>query len=290
MKSFTKSSLLNNLVSKYVIFNKYSLYEYFKLHFKSPKNTIIVCILFIPFTILPYLFFQRKTSKEKLHQKNNFIYTLFKNGQLIKFQLKNYNIDVIEKIIYDSGDFYENDVLEQISKNIAPGFTILDIGANIGNHTLYFSKILQAKQIYSFEPIKETFKKLDYNVKLNACSNVVLYNFALGSSNSWGSSDNVSMGNFGAQKIKYSSEKKEFEIKTIDDLAIDKSIDFIKIDVEGFEEEVIKGGLKTIAKNKPLIFIEIHPKNFSKMKNLFEANHYSLIDSFSEDNYLFKAN
>ena len=44
---------------------------------------------------------------------------------------------------------------------------VYDIGANIGNHTLYFSRTLNPKKIYSFEPAKELFETLNFNIKVN---------------------------------------------------------------------------------------------------------------------------
>ena len=58
---------------------------------------------------------------------------------------------------------------------------IFDIGANIGNHTLYFSRNTDAKKIYSFEPFKMNFERLRENVRNNNISDKVsIYNEAIG--------------------------------------------------------------------------------------------------------------
>lgn len=70
--------------------------------------------------------------------------------------LPRYRTDYIQRLIFQKNNFYEFKTLDRIAKlfkrrNI-PCNCVLDIGANIGNHTLYFARHLQSKHVYSFEP------------------------------------------------------------------------------------------------------------------------------------------
>lgn len=72
----------------------------------------------------------------------------------------------------------------------------------------------------------------------------------------------------------------------LDELSIDKKIDFIKIDVEGFENEVILGGTELIQRNKPAIFVEIFEENRSAVGETLKKLGYVLQER-KEDDYLY---
>lgn len=140
--------------------------------------------------------------------------------------------------------------------------TVLDIGANIGETTLAFSKLTGEKgKVYAFEPDPDTYEKLERHVALNHCSNVQLINAGLGSSEAeviLESNENNSGGN------RISSAKgikgKKIHIITLDEFVKNKKlklIHLIKIDVEGYEFFVLKGAEKTIENLKPVLFIEV---------------------------------
>src|SRR5260221_8795610 len=72
--------------------------------------------------------------------------------------------DFSDAIIRDN-DFYERDILDYIRDNYPIHECILDVGANIGNHTVYFAKYLDYKAIVAFEPIPDNFVLLKENIK-----------------------------------------------------------------------------------------------------------------------------
>jgi len=151
----------------------------------------------------------------------------------------------------------------------------IDIGANIGYHSIYMSK--KFKKVYSFEPQIEIFNILNLNIKKNNITNIVSYNYAIGESK---------------KKIKLSCNNNNFihnSIKKIDEngcevinmLKLDdinelNNIGYIKIDVEGYEYNVLSGAINLIKKNKPIIIFEEHndiktfntPKSILLLKNL----------------------
>ena len=140
--------------------------------------------------------------------------------------------------------------------------TSLDIGACWGVYTYYLAKL--CPKVITFEPNPKTYKIL----KRNVASNVELLPYAL--SNETSSAElRVPKGRKGysnqgaslsTKKVDGEHGKVEVEAKRLDDLGID-NIGFMKIDVEGFEQQVLDGAVETIAKNKPNLVIEMEEKH-----------------------------
>lgn len=141
----------------------------------------------------------------------------------------------------------------------------LDIGANIGAHTVYLSKYFQ--EVHAFEPQKRVFDLLSKNTAINNVQNAKLYNIALGNKEEilylkkFDTEKNTNQGGIGIVGAHNQSEAGEkINSKHLDSFGIDK-VGLIKIDVEGFEYQVLRGGYNTIKNSKPIIIIEIHPTN-----------------------------
>ncbi len=162
---------------------------------------------------------------------------------------------------------YENSSLllveEFIDKKIpnAKDKTALDIGANIGNHSIFFAK--KFKNIYAFEPSPVTYEVLKINCKHAAeHKNVVPLNFGL--SDIEGSLPfHINPSNIGGAGIIDANNKSikdsiQINVKTLDQLneLKDASIALIKIDVEGHELNVLKGAKNTILTHVPAILFE----------------------------------
>ena len=145
---------------------------------------------------------------------------------------------------------YNPDETEFLIKITGNGLFI-DVGANIG--TISQALIASNKNVVSFEPQSYLYKILNYNCKNQS------YQVALGSYNGITSMPKVnysSMFNFGGVSIKHKALlREEIEIKTLDSYNFN-DVDVIKIDVEGYEEEVLKGSIETIKRCKPILYIE----------------------------------
>lgn len=137
----------------------------------------------------------------------------------------------------------------------------LDIGANIGNHSLFFAR--HYEQVFSFEPNPKTYKLLEYNASL--VSNIRC--FCLGLSDHDGRAIlNTDPANIGASSLterpdQQPSLHQEIELRTLDSIEEIQvlSIGLIKIDVEGHELAVLEGGKQLIKRTRPLILFEQHP-------------------------------
>lgn len=168
--------------------------------------------------------------------------------------------------LYLRGTFEEEELV--LLKNLAKSKEnpiIFDIGANIGFHSIVIAEANPKAKIYSFEPSISTRKILDYNIKNKHLEKQVkILPFAvsdsIGKASFYQTDDNAYSSLKDTQR-KEVIDKIEVDVITIDEFMIREKlnqIDLIKIDVEGFDTEVIKGGLKTFVEYRPDIFIEIY--------------------------------
>jgi FkbM family methyltransferase len=125
--------------------------------------------------------------------------------------------------------------------------TVLDVGANIGTHTHFY--LSHADYVHAFEPSPEAFECLAHN-----CPGAILHNVAVGSAPGHVSMGVAEHGNYGANYTVPSSSP-AIPVITIDSLNL-PACDFIKIDVEGDEIEVLLGATATITKYRPVLCIE----------------------------------
>ena len=142
----------------------------------------------------------------------------------------------------------------------------IDIGANIGNHSLYFSKYF--KSVHSFEPNPNTFKLLKINSEL--VDNIRIYNKGISNINTaaYLSVNETNNGNSFVANEK-TNDTVEILLSPLDmSLEDSTQIDLIKIDVEGHEVNVIDGSQMLIRKNMPVILFEQHENDFVKGESL----------------------
>lgn len=201
-----------------------------------------------------------------------------KIGNLLLFR----NSDFISEELRKNGIWaeFESNLAILLSNLTGPSF-ILDIGANLGSFCIPVAKKLahQNISIHAFEPQRIIFQQLNGNIFLNQLDNCYTYNFALGSN----------IDSFDLPIINYSQTKnigavsllseiqpitnvsyhptdtEKIEIKTLDSLQIDGQCSFIKIDVEGYESEVIAGSIDFLERQSfpPILFEEWRKGKFS---------------------------
>jgi FkbM family methyltransferase len=160
-----------------------------------------------------------------------------------------------------SGQLYEKFFVTYIRHYINPNKNIIDLGANIGTHSVIYSNYTNGT-VYSFEPQKTVFDILSKNIQLNNCKNVVPFNFGASNTNSvfYMNAYYDKYENQGAFRIDESlneSNGLKIECKVIDELGL-TNIGYIKIDVEGHEYKALQGMEQLIIRDKPIIMIEIH--------------------------------
>lgn len=180
-------------------------------------------------------------------------------------------------------------LLEKRRNYFGDGVVAIDCGANIGVHTVEWARLMyQWGEVISFEAQEKIYYALAGNVAINNCLNVTAMHSAVGSNcsvidipepnylipSSYGSFELKQNQNneFIGQAIDY-KKTKPVPLVSIDSLNL-KRLDFIKIDVEGMEEDVLAGAESSIKKYQPIMMIETIKSNKSQIENFLQKNGY----------------
>lgn len=170
-----------------------------------------------------------------------------------------------------SGGTYEDEIGKLIRISLSAGDNCLDIGANIGLQSIRMAQCIGPRgRVYAFEPLAHLRYKLSANTCLNSVSNVTLMPFAL--------SDEESEGNFSVDRHAwnqgtFSIHEQNIQnselvmIKVADDLPEIQALTqlaLIKIDVEGYEFQVLRGLANSIKRHMPRIIFEYDANYWSK--------------------------
>ena len=174
--------------------------------------------------------------------------------------------DFMEELIYNNNKF-EPQVSDLIRKHGNKNNVFIDVGSNVGYHSLYASSLF--KKVIAFEPVPEVFRQFKKSIKLNGFRNVSAYNLACSSKNGK-SYIHFKNGAHGGAALR---KRKTSHCISINTVSLDNflkkyrhKIGLIKIDVEGHEFHVIKGMEKIIKKRKPVIIMEFIPDLLNKTK------------------------
>ncbi|OON99182.1 MAG: hypothetical protein ATN35_01815 [Epulopiscium sp. Nele67-Bin004] len=182
----------------------------------------------------------------------------------------------------ETQNFYEADKLKAWTPYLPNEGIILDIGSNIGNHSLYWNKYLpNVDKIYAFEPLEVTFNLLSSNIENNNLTKVGIENCCVGRETSFAQPTSVSTKKLNCTQFDYcNDEKTGIQVVTVDDFSKRNNltnISFMKIDTEGFEYEVLLGAKEVLMIQKPMIWVEISPKTIEDVTNLLDDSGYVVI-------------
>jgi len=159
----------------------------------------------------------------------------------------------------------------------------IDIGSNVGLWS--YDLVKHFEQVIAFEPVQDSIDCFKKNVLTD---NYVIHQVALGNEDSF-IDMNIVEGNSGHSHINPESiGKGKIPLKTLDSFNF-KEIDMIKIDVEGFEEEILRGAENTIKSNKPLMIVEQQDHGYKNAKATLPSVHilqswgYVVLEQFKKD-------
>lgn len=153
---------------------------------------------------------------------------------------------------------YEYYAMKSIVGLVPNGTSILDVGANIGNHSLFWAA--SGHRVVAFEPNPAALVWLKQNKARNEFGDWIdVRPFGLGAASGRAIVVPLSAGNLGKTSTEL-SDTGTVEIHTLDSLQLPDEIGAIKIDVEGGEADVLRGALGTLHRHKPVIMIELWNK------------------------------
>ncbi|MCO5065042.1 MAG: FkbM family methyltransferase [Rhizobiaceae bacterium] len=200
----------------------------------------------------------------------------------------------VGRSLVEYGEWSQSEItlLEQL---IRPGATALDVGANVGYHTLALSKAVgPTGRVVSFEPQPGIFQLLSANVAINQLSNVTALNVALGEKRGFVDIPPYTYenpGNFGALRLQKMLREENAEIvytpisvQRLDDIALAQNASVIKMDVEGMELSILQGAPKLLSKNRPAMLLENNDRGESseKLLNFLMSMEYECFWQYSK--------
>ncbi|WP_147106209.1 FkbM family methyltransferase [Tateyamaria sp. syn59] len=177
------------------------------------------------------------------------------------------------------GVFYELSELKEIEAVFPEGGTFVDIGANVGNHTLFVAAFLGAARVIPIEPNPAAYRLLIQNVLLNGLDDMVdLSHLGIGLSDSADSGYAVQKRtrNLGAARLQKTG-KGGLTVLPADDVLKNETPAFVKIDVEGMEMKVLDGLQDTAARCKPHFMVEVDLENDDAFHAWCKATGYDVL-------------
>jgi FkbM family methyltransferase len=178
--------------------------------------------------------------------------------QVVRLHLPLAHTDFIQKRILATRGFYELPQLMDAMGVLGPESIVVDAGANIGNHSVFFGLICGVKRVHAFEPMRVAHANLVRNLELNGLTNVTTHNKAVGAAEGQADLLRYTAQNTGGTMLSLDRPGR-YPVTTIDALALER-LDLLKIDVEGAQHAVLEGAMATLGRCRPLVWLELRPQ------------------------------
>lgn len=188
------------------------------------------------------------------------------DGVAVALSLPDAVEDYVQRVILRTRTFYEAKLLSMVQALgiVGPESTVCDVGANIGNHSVYFARIMGAARVLSYEPQPHCHATLSTNIALNGLAEqVTAYNCMIGATSGNGRLAQFNARNLGGARFR-ADEAGGVAMFALDDILtpLDRAhLDLIKIDVEGMQLEVLQGALDVLSDRSPAIWVEVLEKD-----------------------------
>jgi FkbM family methyltransferase len=206
-----------------------------------------------------YAEFIRNTDIARIEIAEGRVVMTTREGVQISCDPRDKRIAPVEILNFGS---YEGAHASMLNALAEDGFTILDIGANVGYYTIRLAKQFPQASIFAFEPVPKTFENLQGNIELNGITNATAFNFGLSDRNEervfyCARENSVSAS---AARLNLENNRRVVcRVERLDDFRKTHplTVDFLKCDVEGAEYFVFQGAAETLRQDKPIIVTEM---------------------------------
>jgi FkbM family methyltransferase len=187
------------------------------------------------------------------------------------------------------GLFFEHEELTFLAERLPRGLNIVDVGANTGNHTLFFAAVMQAVRVIPIEPLPRAAAALRATVAENHLANVDLscLGKAIGAEKSRMRGIPSQTAGLGATHFVPDAEG-DVAVERLDTLVTGR-VDFIKIDVEGMEMQALAGASALIAAQHPILYVEVVDESVGEFMTWVDRHEYRVEKLFPDKthcNYL----
>ncbi|MCU0815571.1 MAG: FkbM family methyltransferase [Cypionkella sp.] len=200
---------------------------------------------------------------------------LLEQGQILRFHhggvtevalaLPQAQEDYLQRLILKARGFAEARLLAAVEALglIGPKVTVCDIGAHIGNHTVFFGKVLGARRVLAFEPLPMAHATLLRNIELNGLGTATAYNCMVGAASGRGRVDRFNPRNTGGTTF-VSAKEGPVPMIALDDLLEAEEMEglgFLKIDTGTMQLPVLVGAKKLLKALKPAVWMTLRPED-----------------------------
>lgn len=207
--------------------------------------------------------------------------------KLNEIRVKKFNYEGIDYNFYGLPDehiykqipWYEL-ILLQYLKNFNKGGAYIDVGGNIGNHSVFFLNHCNSTKLYVFEPQDFCFEILKMNLEANTKKEFILNKLAV-----WDKKTDLklirfeSYNNIGMSSVEETDDDDaDVKANSLDNLiSLNETVGLIKIDAEGVEPKILEGAINTIKLNNPIIICEASTTSeFEEINNILVPLGYKI--------------
>jgi FkbM family methyltransferase len=186
-----------------------------------------------------------------------------------------YKTDILYNRCFKNGIFYEQNLLNKVKSFNKEGIYV-DLGANVGNHSLFFGLFCPSTKIISIEAEPEIAKVLEHNLSRNIPEKYEIINKAVSDFNGFVEMDGLVQRNVGGTSIN-SKGVGNVECVTLDDILGNlTNVAVLKMDIEGEEHNAIRKSEKFFSNNSPVVIAELKDRNqFNEFKSLIGKYGYT---------------
>lgn len=194
---------------------------------------------------------------------------------------KSYSVESDDIYLSQIGTDFEPHMVSLFKKLISKTDNVVDVGANVGLTSMLFSSI--ANKVVCFEASQSTFQFLTKNIKNNKLSNITPINLGLGNEDVATTitfNPNNRAGGFVSDKlhIKGGHITEQIQLKKMDDVwDFNVRCNFIKLDVEGFEGNVIQGATGVLKTFKPIVVLELNHWCLNAFRRISVPDHFDML-------------
>lgn len=163
--------------------------------------------------------------------------------------------DHVTRIIQSTETFYEAELLEDILRRTQPGQLALDVGAHVGNHTLFLAAVADL-DVIAVEPSTASLELLKSNIESNGVSGrVTVVEAAAGAEEAVATLVPGSEDNTGMTRVVLGGD--DVPVTTVDRIVGKRRVSVMKVDVEGWEREVVLGAQMVLRRDQPILYLEV---------------------------------
>ena len=169
---------------------------------------------------------------------------------------------------------HERKLIESL---VSTGDRVVDVGANIGYYLLLFEKLAgPTGHVFCVEPEEDNLRELNQQLSINNFQNVTIHPCAAGASNA----EVGFIAGLNGRCRPEASAGCQVTVRPLDDLVPDR-VDFLKIDVEGYEGSVLAGARRILKQDKPNLFLELHPAAIEQLGDDIEGMVRDIAETYS---------